>query len=211
MLVASAIYIAVSITAVSVVEWHELSQAPAPLKLVVERAAPWFPAVGFVVITIAAVANTALVNFVMGSRLLYGMANQGLLPEAVGKVHGRRQTPHIAIAIILGIVILLQLAGNIEQLASATVLLLLTVFALVNGALVVLHFREGAMAGCFNVPVAIPILGSMVCLTMIAARLSDGDPRAPIIAIVLIAAILGLYWLTARKRAAAVVQFAEEN
>jgi len=211
MLVASAIYVAVSITAVSVVEWHELSQAPAPLKLVVERAAPWFPAIGFVIITIAAVANTALVNFVMGSRLLYGMANQGLLPEAVGKVHGKRQTPHIAIAIILGIVILLQLAGNIEQLASATVLLLLTVFALVNGALVVLHFREGAMAGCFNVPVIIPILGSIVCLTMIGARLSDGDPRAPLIAIVLIAAILVLYVLTARKRAAAVVRFAEEN
>ncbi len=112
MLVASAIYIAVAITAVSVVEWHELSQAPAPLKLVMERAAPWFPAVGFVIITIAAVANTALVNFVMGSRLLYGMANQDLLPEAIGAVHGKRQTPHIAIAIILGVVILLQLAGQ---------------------------------------------------------------------------------------------------
>ena len=70
MVVASLIYMAVAITAVSVVPWQELAKAPGPLKLVIERAAPWFPAVGFTLITIAAVANTALVNYVMGSRLL---------------------------------------------------------------------------------------------------------------------------------------------
>lgn len=211
MLIASAIYIMVAITAVSVVPWPELAQAPAPLKHVIEIAAPWFPAIGFVVITIAAVANTALVNFVMGSRLLYGMSRQGLLPAVIGKVHGTRQTPHIAILIILGIVLLLQLAGNIEQLASATVLLLLSVFTLVNGALVVLQRREGDIAGCFNIPSAIPLLGVAVCLTMIGARLMDGDARAPIIAAVLIGGILVLYMLTARKNAAAVERFAEEN
>ncbi|RYD94333.1 MAG: amino acid permease, partial [Sphingomonadales bacterium] len=80
MVFASLVYIAVSITAVSVVPWSELAAAPGPLRLVIERAAPWFPAIGFTFITIAAVANTALVNYVMGSRLLYGMARQGLLP-----------------------------------------------------------------------------------------------------------------------------------
>lgn len=66
MLAASVIYMAVSITAVSVVPWRELAMAPGPLKLVSERAAPWFPAVGFTIITIAAVSNTALVNYIMG-------------------------------------------------------------------------------------------------------------------------------------------------
>ncbi len=211
MLVASAIYIMVAITAVSVVPWPELAAAPAPLKHVVEIAAPWFPALGFVIITIAAVANTALVNFVMGSRLLYGMSRQGLLPEAVGLVHGRRRTPHVAVLIILAIVLLLQLAGNIEQLASATVLLLLTVFVLVNGALVVLQRREGSHAGCFNVPLAVPLGGVAICAVMIVARIIDGDARAPIIAAALIGAIGLLYLFTARNRAEAVKRFAEEN
>lgn len=77
-LAATVIYIAVSITAVSVVPWQELAEAAGPLTLVVERAAPWFPVGVFAAITIFAVANTALVNYVMASRLLYGMSRQGL-------------------------------------------------------------------------------------------------------------------------------------
>lgn len=203
MVLASVIYIAVSITAVSVVPWQALAEAPGPLKLVIERAAPWFPAVGFTIITIAAVANTALVNYVMGSRLLYGMARQGLLPAALGRVHGVRQTPHIAVAVLLVIVISLQFAGDIEQLASATVLLLLLVFALVNGALIILTLREGRMDGCFNAPIIVPASGAVICLVMIAARLQQDDWRGPAVAGGLIALILALYGLTRKSRLAA--------
>jgi APA family basic amino acid/polyamine antiporter len=200
MVVASLIYVAVSITAVSVVPWQELAATPGPLKLVVERAAPWFPAIGFTFITIAAVGNTALVNYVMGSRLLYGMAKQGLLPEGLGRVHGIRRTPHMAIALILGVVIALQFAGDIAQLAGATVLLLLVVFVLVNGALIVLKRREGDVAGCFNAPVLVPIAGALTCTLMIGARVMQGDWRAPAIAGAVIAMILLLYILTHPKR-----------
>ena len=53
--------------------------------------------------------NTALVNFVMGSRLLYGMARRKLLPAALGRVHDGRSTPHVAIFLILGITMVLTL------------------------------------------------------------------------------------------------------
>ncbi|HEX2802073.1 MAG TPA: APC family permease, partial [Phenylobacterium sp.] len=200
MIVASLIYIAVSITAVSVVPWMELAAAPGPLKLVVERAAPWFPAVGFTFITIAAVANTALVNYLMGSRLLYGMARQGLLPAVLGKVHGARRTPHVAVGVLLAIVIGLQFSGDITQLAGATVLLLLFVFTLVNAALVVLKRREGNIAGRFNAPLLVPVLGAAICLLMIAAQLRQDDWRAPAIAGGLIVMILLLYVVTGRGR-----------
>lgn len=202
MVLASVIYMAVSITAVSVVPWRELAEAPGPLKLVIERAAPWFPAVGFTLITIAAVANTALVNYVMGSRLLYGMARQGLLPSVLGRVHGARQTPHVAIAVLLVIVIGLQFAGGIEQLASATVLLLLLVFAVVNGALIVLTHRDGKIEGCFNAPIAVPAAGVLICLVMIVGRVQQDDWRGPAIAAGLIAMILALYVLTRKSRRA---------
>ena len=203
MVVASLIYLAVSITAVSVVPWRELAVAPGPLKLVIERAAPWFPAVGFTIITIAAVANTALVNYVMGSRLLYGMARQGLLPSALGRVHGARRTPHVAVGVLLVVIIGLQFAGGIEQLASATVLLLLFVFALVNGALIVLTRREGKLEGCFNAPIMVPVLGAIICIVMIVGRILQDDWRGPTIAGGLIAMILFLYALTRKSRLAA--------
>ncbi|WP_293681293.1 APC family permease [uncultured Phenylobacterium sp.] len=203
MILASLIYMAVSITAVSVVPWPDLAAAPGPLKLVIERAAPWFPAVGFTVITIAAVANTALVNYVMGSRLLYGMARQGLLPAVLGRVHGARRTPHVAIGALLAIVVALQFAGGIEQLASATVLLLLVVFVLVNGALIVLTRREGKIEGCFNAPILVPAAGGAICLVMIVGRVLQDDWRGPAIAGVLIAAILVLYVVTRPGRRSA--------
>jgi amino acid transporter len=196
MLVVSVIYIAVSITAVSVVPWQDLAAAPGPLRAVIERAAPWFPAIGFTFITIAAVANTALVNYVMGSRLLYGMAQQKLLPAALGRIHQTRRTPHIAVGVLFVVVAGLQLAGNITQLASATVLLLLIVFATVNGALIILKRREGNLAGRFNAPVIVPVLGSMICLAMIFGQLFQGDMRAPLIAGGLVALILTAYVLT---------------
>ena len=40
-----------------------------------------------------AVANSALINMLMASRLLYGMASQDVLPRSLGKVHPTRRTP----------------------------------------------------------------------------------------------------------------------
>ncbi|OAI44431.1 amino acid transporter [Rhizomicrobium sp. SCGC AG-212-E05] len=200
MLIVSLIYIAVSITAVSIVPWQELSSAPGPLRAVIERAAPWFPAVGFTLITIAAVANTALVNTIMGSRMLYGLARQGLLPKVLGKVHKSRRTPHVAVGVLFVIIAALQFAGDIAQLAGATVLLLLLVFVIVNGALVVLKRREGNIRGSFNAPLIVPILGGSLCLVMILGQVLQSDWRPPAIAGGLIALILVTYFLGRRGR-----------
>ncbi|RVT93009.1 APC family permease [Sphingomonas crocodyli] len=205
MLIASAIYVAVSITAVSVLPWQELVDAPSPLQAVVARAAPWFPEIGFTFITIAAVANTALVNYVMGSRMLYGMSRQGMLPEALGSVHGRRRTPHVAIALMLAVVIALQFAGDITQLASATVLLLLLVFTVVNIGLAILKRRDGRIEGSFDVPLAVPVLGALVCLCMMAGQATQEDMMGPLIALGLVATI-GLLYIVSGKRNAELVE-----
>lgn len=201
MIIASIIYIGVSVTAVSVVPWRELTQAPAPLQLVVERAAPWFPEIGFTLITIAAVANTALVNYVMGSRMLYGLSRQKMIPEWLGRVHGSRRTPHIAIFVMLAVVVALQFAGDITALASATVLLLLGVFTLVNIALAILKRRDGDVEGAFDIPIAIPILGAIVCACMIAGQVTQEEVRGLVVAMAIIVTILLSYMLNGRGRA----------
>jgi amino acid transporter len=179
---AAILYIGIAITAVSVVPWQELAEAAGPITAIVTRAAPLIPPVVFTAITLFAVANTALVNYVTASRLLYGMARQGLLPESLGNVHSGRRTPHYAIAALLLVLVPLALYGTIAELAAATVLLLLTVFAVVNGALFVLKRRKAEKPGRFEVPLLVPGLGASVCLALVVVRATTGDWEAPAIA-----------------------------
>ncbi|KLK94746.1 amino acid transporter [Microvirga vignae] len=199
MAIAAVIYMAVAITAVSVMPWRELAAAPGPLTAVMDKAAPWLPPIVYTAITLFAVANTALVNYVTASRLAYGMAHQGLLPAWLGRVHATRRTPHLAILALFAVVAPLAVIGTIGQLAAATVLLLLTVFALLNGALVVLKNREGEPRGRFEIPLVLPILGSLVCAGLVIVRVVTGDWRAPAIAGALLAGIFLLYALLRPK------------
>lgn len=201
MILATVIYMAVAITAVSVVPWQELAKSDAPLMEVARRAAPWFtgikPVYGF--ITIFAIGNTALLNYLMGSRLLYGMSRQGLLPAVLGSVHAKRQSPHVAVVVLFGIVSVLILSGSVKQLAESTVLLLLIVFTVVNIALVILKRRPGEPSGGFEPPMLVPVFGAIVCAMLIIVRVQSAitsadkaQQTAPLIAggIILISIVL---------------------
>ena len=169
LLISSIIYMAISIVAVSVLAPSALAGSSQPLVDVVAKAAPWFPSGAFSVIALFAVANTALLNFIMGSRLLYGMSNQGLVPSPLARVHSHRRTPHIAILVVLAIFLVLILVGDVSSLARATSVLLLSCFVLVNFALIVLKVREKKSQGdYFDVPILVPILGSIICIAMLS-------------------------------------------
>jgi amino acid transporter len=197
---AAFLYIGVAVTAVSVVPWPELAAAPGPITAVVERAAPSIPPIVFTAITLFAVTNTALVNYVTASRLIYGMARQGLLPERLGSVHAARRTPHLAVAALFLVLAPLALLGTITELAAATVLLLLLVFMVVNGALFILKGRKSEKQGRFEIPRAIPALGAMVCLVLIVVRVTTGDWRAPALAGALLFGALVLHGLMQMRR-----------
>jgi APA family basic amino acid/polyamine antiporter len=203
MIVATMIYMAVAITAVSVIPWADLAKSPTPLMEVAKAAAPWFKNIDgiYIGITLFAIGNTALLNYIMGSRLLYGMSRQGLLPAVIGRVHPTRRTPHVAIVLLFGVVTCLILSGSVKQLAESTVLLLLMVFSVVNISLIVLKRRKDEPKGGFEVPIIIPILGALVCLTLIAVRIESawsapGGYVAPLVALVIVLVSLGLYRIT---------------
>jgi basic amino acid/polyamine antiporter, APA family len=202
--VATLLYISVAVTAVSVVDYRELAQAPAPLSAIANVAAPWLSPRVFDYITMFAVANTVLINYIMGSRMLYGMARQGLLPAILGRVHGTRNTPHIAIGTLLVLVLILALSGGedaVKQLASSTSLLLLFSFMVVNSALIVLKLRPGEPHGQFEVPTFVPVLGILVNLTLIGSRLASGEggARAPLIAGAIVVIVTILYFVLRPK------------
>lgn len=166
-LISSLIYIGISIIAVSVIPPEVLSGSEQPLVDVVAKAAPWFPTPLFSVIAIFAVANTALLNFVMGSRLLFGMSRNGLVPKFLDRVHIKRHTPHIAVLTVWVLFVVLILSGDISSLARATSVLLLSCFVIVNIALIVLK-RTEKIDGAFEVHAIIPLLGALICMAMLS-------------------------------------------
>jgi amino acid transporter len=167
LLLAGGIYIAVVSIATSIVPPETLAESDAPLLEVVHRAAPAFPMWIFTLIALFAVANTGLLNCIMGSRLLYGMAEQRLLPHFLSRVNGLTQTPHWAIVTLLIAGILLAFSGTLAYLAGTTSVLLLIVFATVNVSLVVVKWRQPEAPDTFRVPLLIPILGGLTCLILI--------------------------------------------
>jgi amino acid transporter len=129
---AALIYGLVALTASLLVPAEELSAAKSDALLkVVATGAPAFPLKVFAGIGLLAVINSALINLLMASRLLYGMANERILPRVFGFVHPSRRTPWVSIlfttAIAVGLVVIAGEDG-VKKLGGTTALLLLYVF-----------------------------------------------------------------------------------
>ena len=119
-----------------------------------------------------AVANSALINMLMASRLLYGMANQDVLPRRSAGCPDRR-TPWVSIVFTTLIALRPDhLRGprqrhggrrhDVALLGGTTSLLLLCVFTVVNIALLVLRRRPSTTTTSARPP-SCPIVGAVTC------------------------------------------------
>ncbi len=156
------IYVLVAISAVALVSPGDLSEGDAPLLKVVAAGAPAFPLWIFAFITMFAVANSALINMLMASRLLYGMANERVLPRILGRVHRSRRTPWVGIIFTTVIAFGLIWFADLTALGGTTSLLLLCVFTVVNIAVLVLR-KDPVDHDHFKAPTVIPVIGAIVC------------------------------------------------
>ncbi len=177
-LVSSVIYMLISVIAVSVIPAHELAKSTQPLVDVVAKAAPWFPTKLFSIISMFAIANTALLNFIMGSRLVYGMSREKLLPKVLGYVSAKTHTPVIAIFLCIFIVLFMAFTGEIAILAKSSSLLLLTGFFMMNISLIILKKRKSEEKGRFEIPYFIPVLGAILAITLIFSATFEEAKRA---------------------------------
>jgi amino acid transporter len=183
-------YVLVALSVIAVIPEGRIESVVADegkvLLEVVRTGSPGFPVDKvFPFLTVFAVANTALINMLMASRCLYGMARQDVLPRALGRVLPGRRTPwagilfSTAIALAL-IVVVTEMAENsvISALAGTTGLLLLCAFAVVNLACIVLRRKgveDGAKAPTFRAPRIAPVLGAVTCLGLIGPWARDRE------------------------------------
>lgn len=179
--IACLLYVLVVVAVIAVLPLNYDSGSEGILLHVVKIGAPSIPIDElFPYMTVFAVANTALINMLMASRLVYGLARQGVLPRALGSVLEGRRSPWTAIifstslALIL-IVVVNRLSENnvVGSLSGTTGLLLLCVFAVVNIACLVLKRKPDKSA--FHAPVWIPVVGAVLCLFLVGpwARTDD--------------------------------------
>lgn len=165
---AGGMYVLLGFVAPAVVPPAELAESSGPL-LEVVRAAGAVPPGLFAVVALVAVANGALLTMIMASRLAYGMARQGLLPPVLGRVLPGRRTPGVAIAVTTAVAMVLAATGELVDLASTVVLLLLFVFLSTNVAVLVLR-RERVEHDHFRSPTAVPVLAVVSCLVLLTQQ-----------------------------------------
>jgi len=166
LVITTVLYIVVAGIAVLVVPIAELAVAEAPLAAVYEHATGRFPAAIGVIGTVA-VINGALVQIIMASRVLYGLAQAGWLPQWLATLHPRTRTPLFATLLVGSAVTILAVTLPLVRLAEATSVITLCIFALVNAALWRIKARGPAPEGLWTVPLWVPVVGFFSSLAFV--------------------------------------------
>lgn len=197
---AGVVYLLVGLVAPAVVAPEDLAASSGPL-LEVVRAAGGIPLEVFSAVALVAVANGALLTMIMASRLTYGMAQEGLLPPVLGRVLPHRRTPWVAILVTTVVAMVLAATGELVDLASTVVLLLLFVFLSTNVAVLVLR-RDRVDHPHFRAWTALPVLAVLTCVVL----LTQQEARHWALAGVLLAVGLVLHLVTRRASRRGVTQ-----
>ena len=164
--ISSLLYFVVAFVAVARFTPEELATSEAPLAYIYQQATGKTPTV-ISLIGLFAVINGALIQIIMAARVLYGLARQGWIPQSLGIIHPRTQTPLLATGLVSGSVLVMALWLPIEQLAKATSYFILTVFALVNLALWRIKTTQSSETTPFAIPTWIPLLGFILTATFL--------------------------------------------
>lgn len=167
--VSSLFYYAIALAAILQLPLETLMASKAPMADIMKQhseQAAWFISL----ISLAAVVNGALVQIIMGSRVLYGMGKQGMAPAWLSTLHPTRKTPYIA-TLILGLVVwVLATNLNLTTLAKVTSFIIIVVFFLVNVSLITL-LKTPSDANSTRVKAWVPYLGAVMCLAFLGVQL----------------------------------------
>jgi amino acid transporter len=170
------LYVLVSLVAVLTIPVDELARSSAPLAAIFAHTTG-ASATAISLIAMIAIVNGALVQMIMAARVLYGLARQGWLPAGLGAVSPRTRTPLAATGLVALAVVAFALFLPLTTLAEGTALTTLVIFAMVNGALLLVRrrdrHRDRRPVRGFRTPLWIPVCGIVACVAMAAFQIVD--------------------------------------
>ncbi len=161
------LYVLVSLSAVSVLGWQDLSRSDAPFADIANAA---FGRSAFFILSVVALfatTNTVLLMLLAASRIIYGMAGSSSLPEALGRVHPVTRTPWIAILASMFLCMGFVLLEDIAFVANVNNFTVFVTFIVINAALILLRYRKPEIPRPFKVPLAVGWLPVLPLLGMI--------------------------------------------
>jgi APA family basic amino acid/polyamine antiporter len=155
-------------------------------------------ATGVTVAILAGFSSVILVMLMGQSRIFYTMANDGLIPKAMGELHPKFKTPYKANWILFVFVgafaafVPGHVAGDLTSFGT------LFAFVLVSLGVWIMRRKNPDMVRPFKTPLVplVPILGAVICLGMIVAI----DTRTLKFAFAWMLVGLAVYFLYSRKR-----------
>lgn len=167
------IYIGVQVVAQGVLGPELATNTKAPLaetaKRVLGNGGQTLILIGMAVSTLGYVAGDMLA----APRAIYALGKDRLLPDAIGSVHSKYRTPHVAILIHATLCLALALTGSFEKLAVLAVIATLIVYLICCLATIQLQRRDIRTDGAipFKVPggPVIPIIASAIVIWLMTA------------------------------------------
>ncbi len=168
LLITVVLYITVTLVAVMNVAPQRLSASDAPLALIYRETTgdePLFIAG----ISLFAVVNGVLIQIIMASRILYGMAAQGWGPGLFARVSPRTQTPVVSTLLVISLVMLFAFWLPLVMLAKIASFIVLVNFCLINLALWRIKGRTPEPERV--IPFYIPVIGFMASVLFLGYSL----------------------------------------
>jgi amino acid transporter len=109
----------------------------------------------------------------MGARVLYGMAREGLAPQALSSINIKTKTPIITTLLVSILVLIFALWLPLLTLAKLTSFIVLIIFLLVNLSLWrIKHVNKADYENSIH-SINFPIIGALFCLFLIVFQIYD--------------------------------------
>jgi APA family basic amino acid/polyamine antiporter len=170
LVISTLLYILVAIAAIYAVPVSQLSVSNAPLVDIVKQYSQ-SAVVVMGIISMIAVVNGALIQIIMASRVIYGMACQKLAPNIFSRVNAKTSTPLWATGLATVVVLILALAFSLVTLAKLTSFVTLFVFAIMHLALLIIKKKDPHPVYATIYPAWIPVIGFIVSLALVGFQI----------------------------------------
>ena len=170
LLICTVLYIAVSAVATGIVPYLQLD-VPDPIAVAADHAGLGWMSVAIKLGAIAGLSSVILVMLLGQSRIFWTMADDGLLPKFVSRVHPKFRTPWIT-TILTGIVVAFFAAlFTVREAGSLVSIGTLLAFVIVSIGVLVLRIREPHLPRTFKTPAVwvVAPLGALSALYLMIA------------------------------------------
>lgn len=166
--IASLLYLLVSFAILASLSLEELKETNAPFAAVMLKNG--YSPIIITIISLTAIINGMLVQIIMASRVLYGLAEQNNGPKLFAHLNPKTNTPILGTLFTLACIILFALLLPITTLAKITSTIVLIVFFFINIALIVIKWRYPNKAQTASYSIIFPIIGTFSILFFLAIQ-----------------------------------------